>query len=109
MNYQGGKKPLPYSLMESVKRYFPLIKKYENHDGLLYASIPSVREDGDLFYYKVDDVLGNDLKKLDDKIAAGTVSFGKRKFSFGKNLKSFKKIKSKLKTLKKDLNKIPKF
>jgi len=109
MNYQGGKVPLPYTLMASVKRHFPLIRKYTNENGLLYASIPSVREDDELFYFKVDDVLGNDLKKLDKKIQEGSVSFGKRKFSFGKRKFSFRKRNFSVKKLKNDLKIIKKF
>ena len=98
MNYQGGNVPLPYSMMASVKRNFPLVKNYENRGGMLYASIPSVREDDTLYYFKVDDVLGKDLRKLDNKINSGEVSFGK------KRSKSVKR--SKLNTLKQDLRKV---
>jgi len=92
INYGGGNTQLPYSLMTFVKKYFPLIKKYENRNGLLYASIPSVREDDVLYYYKVDDVLGKDLEKLDNKVQQGTVSFGKKRFTLKKyTLKSLQK------------------
>ena len=95
INYRGGKTPLPYTLMESVKRNFPSIRKYENRNDLLYASIPGGRdEDGDVFYFKVDDVLGRDLAKVYKLMQEGTVNFGKSKVS--------KKTKSKVskKTLK---------
>jgi len=103
MNYQGGNVPLPYSLMTYVKRFFPLIKKYENRNGLLYASIPSVREDDELYYFKVDDVLGKDLRKLDSKIHEGTVSFGKRRFG---NRTMFGKRKINIRVLRKDLKRV---
>jgi hypothetical protein len=109
MNYGGGSIQIPYSMIASVKRNFPLIKNYENRGGLLYASIPSVREDDTLYYFKVDDILGKDLRKLDKKIQSGEVSFGKRtsKFSsFGKK-RSIKTVKNKsLKSLKQDLRKV---
>jgi hypothetical protein len=104
MDYQGGNVSLPYSMMTYVKRYFPLIKNYENRGGKLYASIPSVREDDTLYYFKVDDVLGKDLRKLDKKIQSGEVSFGRRT-SFGrKRSKTVKK--GSLKSLKQDLRKV---
>ena len=101
MNYRGGNKPLVYSMMASVKHHFPLIKNYENQNGMLYASIPSVREDDTLYYFKVDDVFGKDLRKLDNKIQSGEVSFGR--FSFGR--KRSTKI-TKLRILKRDLKKV---
>jgi hypothetical protein len=68
MNYQGGKVRIPYSLVKYVKFYFPLIKNYKDVDGDLFASIPSVREDDTLYYFKNDDVLGKDLRALDEKL-----------------------------------------
>jgi hypothetical protein len=100
--YRGGKVPLPYSLMASVKRHFPLIRKYENRNGELYASIPSeFREDGTIGYYVVGDILGKDLKKL-DQITPGTSSFGRRRRGVrGKRPKvSVKRMKQDLKQLK---------
>jgi hypothetical protein len=79
INYRGGNQPLPYSLMASVKRHFPLIRKYKNQDGLLYASIPSeINEDGSIEYYVVGDILGKDLRKLDNMMSHSGMSFGKR-------------------------------
>ena len=100
INYKGGKVRLPYSLMASIQRHFPLIKDFENRNGELFAKIPSEREDGILYYYKLDDVVGNDLQKLDNKMKQGTVSFGKRKN------KRKSKRKSNLKSLKSDLIKL---
>jgi hypothetical protein len=105
MDYQGGNVPLPYSMMTYVKRYFPLIKNYENRGGKLYASIPSVREDDTLYYFKVDDILGKDLRKLDKKIQSGEVSFGRRT-SFGRKRSTKKVKKGSLKSLKQDLRKV---
>jgi hypothetical protein len=81
MDYRGGNVRIPYSLMASVKRHFPLIRKYENRNGDLFASIPSeIDEDGQVSYFVVDDLLGKDLKKLDKKMqAAGGNSFGKKR------------------------------
>jgi len=107
MNYQGGNVQLPYSMMTYVKKFFPLIKKYENRDGLLYASIPSEREDDTLYYFKVDDVLGKDLRKLDKKMEDGTVSFGQRRFGFGLR-RRFVKMKRSMKTLQNDLKRVNK-
>ena len=101
MNYQGGNTPLPYKLMTFVKKYFPLVKKFENHDGLLYGSIPSVREDDTLYYFKVDDITGKDLRKLDDKIQSGTVSFGKSRKRRVRSVRSLKILRNDLKRIKK--------
>lgn len=107
IGYRGGIVRLPYTLMASVKRHFPLIRKYENQDGYLFASIPGGRDDdGTLFYYKVDDILGRDLKKLDKLMESGEVSFGKR-VSFGKKTSKKSRIIS-LKQLLSDLKNIKK-
>jgi hypothetical protein len=109
INYKGGGVPIPFLLRKAVKYHFPLIKEFENRGGELYGKIPSVRENGTLYYFKIGDILGDDLAKLDKKMNAGTVSFGsKRKFSFGSSKrKKSKQSKSKsMKTLKRDLKKV---
>lgn len=107
MNYEGGKVPLPYSMMEYVKEHFPLIKKYENRGGLLYGSIPSEREGDTLYYYKVGDILGEDLEKLDERLQNGTVSFGGRRLGFG-NRRRTPIMRRSIKVLQKDLKFIQK-
>ena len=106
MEWKGGNKRLPYSTAGAVKKYFPLIKDLENQNGDLYGRIPSVREDGVLYYYKLDDILGKDLKKLDDKISNGSVSFGRKrtktkKYSKKRSKKVTKKRSKKVTKVKK--------
>ena len=105
--YEGGNTPLPYSMLAQVKSVFPppFIKEYTNRDGLLYGKIQSGVEDGTVYYYKLGDILGNDLKSLDKRISAGTVSFGKRRGTgFGKRRGAVKKVS----TLRKDLKSVSK-
>jgi hypothetical protein len=64
--------------MDFVKHHFPLIKKYKNQDGLLYGSIPSEINGTDISYYVVGDILGKDLRKLDNMVSGNGMSFGKR-------------------------------
>jgi hypothetical protein len=104
MSYRGGNQPLPYSLIDFVKLHFPLIKKYKNQDGLLYGSIPSEINGTDIIYYVVGDILGKDLRKLDNMMSGNGMSFGRS--SFGKSVKIMKKIP--LRRLKMDLRKIKK-
>jgi hypothetical protein len=70
INYQGGNVPIPYSMMTFVRRFFPdpLIKDYQERNGLLYGKIQSGNEDGTLYYYKLGDILGKDLKALDKRV-----------------------------------------
>jgi len=97
MSYRGGNQPLPYSLIDFVKLHFPLIKKYKNQDGLLYGSIPSEINGTDISYYVVGDILGKDLRKLDNMMSHSGMSFGR---SFRKSIP--------LRRLKMDLRKIKK-
>ena len=81
MNYRGGNIRLPFSMKDSVKTYFPMVKNLKNEDGELFGQIPSEKDsDGDIIYFKYDDILGKDLKKLDDKLRKGKVLFGKKNF-----------------------------
>lgn len=90
-----GNKVLPFSLKDSVKQYYPLIRKYTNQDGELYASIPGgIDDDGEIYYFKVADVTGKDLAKLDAMSLPGNVSFGKRR------------VKQNFTRLRRDLNKL---
>jgi len=108
IDYKGGDVPIPFLLRKAVKYHFPLIKDFENRSGELYGKIPSVRENGTLYYFKIGDILGDDLAKLDKKMKAGTVSFGlKRKFSFGISKRKQSKQKS-IRILKRDLRKVSK-
>ena len=86
-----GKKPLPYFLIASVKRHFPLIRKYTNNSGELYASIPGgVDEDGEIYYYKVADVTGNDLAKLDKLMQQGVFGVSREELiAYGKKVLPF--------------------
>jgi hypothetical protein len=102
INYRGGNTPLPYTLKASVQKNFPSIRKYENREGLLYASIPGgTDEDGDLFYYKVDDLLGRDLTKVYKLMQQGTVNFGSKRGKRGKINVSKQTLKMHQKNLKK--------
>jgi len=96
MNYRGGNKRIPYTLMASVKRHFPLIRKYENRNGDLFASIPKEINGQDVVYFVVDDLLGKDLRKLDEKM--------QRANSFGASKRKGKP--STLRKLRRDLRKV---
>jgi hypothetical protein len=76
INYGGGDVALPYSLMEKVRRNFPLIKKFSDENGELRGQIPSeLRESGRVKYYYVsDDIKGKDLLKLQALLSGGPSS-----------------------------------
>lgn len=101
INYRGGNVRIPYSLMASVKRHFPLIRKYENRNGDLFASIPSeIDEDGQVSYFVVDDLLGKDLKKLDKKMQESRSGFGKKRVKSAKRFTGVKRLRTDLKYVK---------
>jgi len=103
MNYRGGNVRLPFSMKDAVKTYFPLVKNLKNENGELFGQIPSEKDsDGDIIYFKYDDILGKDLKKLDDKIRKGKVLFGKKR-TFKKKVKTVKKAVKKVVKKKKTI------
>lgn len=55
---------LPWDARDSIKKHFPLVKNLKNEAGQLYGQIPSSVEGSKVSYFKYDDILGKDLKKL---------------------------------------------